>query len=75
MAKVISVLVLATVAVLATTTMVSPAMGASGTATFYTPPYTPSSACFGNAAEGTMIAAASEAFWDTAARRAATGTR
>ncbi|XP_039780561.1 EG45-like domain containing protein [Panicum virgatum] len=63
MPKEISVVVLAaTVAGLATM-MVSPAMGASGTATFYTPPYTPS-ACFGNTAEGTMIAAASEVFWD-----------
>ncbi|CAD6213356.1 unnamed protein product [Miscanthus lutarioriparius] len=44
------------------TTMV-PVAGISGTATFYTPPYTPS-ACFGNAAEGTTIAAASEVFWD-----------
>jgi expansin (peptidoglycan-binding protein) len=99
MAKVISVVVVAmAAAVLATTTMVSPAMGDSGTATFYTPPYTrmhttydqltdsiylsltahahahvvnnltttmhAASACFGNAEEGTMIAAASEAFWD-----------
>ncbi|XP_066312617.1 EG45-like domain containing protein [Miscanthus floridulus] len=51
------------VAGLATTMVVSPVAGISGTATFYTPPYTPS-ACFGNAAEGTTIAAASEVFWD-----------
>ncbi|CAD6205626.1 unnamed protein product [Miscanthus lutarioriparius] len=56
------VVFLAIVAGLATT-MVSPVAGISGTATFYTPPYTPS-ACFGNAAEGTTIAAASEVFWD-----------
>ncbi|CAL4917620.1 unnamed protein product [Urochloa decumbens] len=63
MAKVIPpAFVLAMAAVLATT-MVSPAMATSGTATFYTPPYTPS-ACFGFAAEGTMIAAASEVFWN-----------
>nr|CAB3494144.1 unnamed protein product [Digitaria exilis] len=61
MTKVTSVVVLAMVAAIAT--MVSPATGTSGTATFYTPPYTPS-ACFGNAAEGTMIAAASEVFWN-----------
>ncbi|KAM6579610.1 hypothetical protein CsatA_003384 [Cannabis sativa] len=34
-----------------------------GTATFYTPPYTPS-ACNGFEEEGVMIAAASEAIWD-----------
>ncbi|KAM6552891.1 hypothetical protein CsatB_013653 [Cannabis sativa] len=34
-----------------------------GTATFYTPPYTPS-ACDGNKEEGVMIAAASKAIWD-----------
>ncbi|KAG2536923.1 hypothetical protein PVAP13_9NG234900 [Panicum virgatum] len=62
MPKEISVVVLAMVAGLAT--MVPPAMAASGTATFYTPPYTPS-ACFGNSEEeGTMIAALSEVFWD-----------
>ncbi|XP_058113336.1 EG45-like domain containing protein [Magnolia sinica] len=40
-------------------------MGAAadkGTATFYTPPYTPS-ACDGFEEEGVMIAAASDAFW------------
>ncbi|KAJ1294762.1 hypothetical protein BS78_01G171300 [Paspalum vaginatum] len=59
--EIISAVVLAMVAGLAM--VASPVAGISGTATFYTPPYTPS-ACFGNAAEGTMIAAASEVFWD-----------
>ncbi|KAJ8751035.1 hypothetical protein K2173_016216 [Erythroxylum novogranatense] len=36
---------------------------AQGTATFYTPPYVPSS-CYGNENKGVMIAAASDAVWD-----------
>ncbi|KAG9456044.1 hypothetical protein H6P81_000552 [Aristolochia fimbriata] len=39
---------------------------AHGTATFYTPPYTPS-ACDGTHKEGVMIAAASDAIWDDGA--------
>ncbi|KAF8392953.1 hypothetical protein HHK36_021193 [Tetracentron sinense] len=38
----------------------------SGTATFYTPPYVPSS-CNGFEDEGMMIAAASDAIWDNGA--------
>ncbi|OMO89300.1 Barwin-related endoglucanase [Corchorus olitorius] len=37
-----------------------------GTATFYTPPYTPS-ACYGYEDEGTMIAAASDEIWNNGA--------
>jgi len=40
MPKEISVVVLAAMVAGLATMMVSPAMGASGTATFYTPPYT-----------------------------------
>ncbi|KAL6656179.1 hypothetical protein ACP70R_007005 [Stipagrostis hirtigluma subsp. patula] len=42
--------------------MVSLVAGTDGTATFYTPPYTPS-ACHGFQDDGTMIAAASDVFW------------
>ncbi|KDP38161.1 hypothetical protein JCGZ_04804 [Jatropha curcas] len=41
-------------------------MADEGTATFYTPPYVPSS-CYGNSEEGVMIAAASDALWDNRA--------
>ncbi|OMO66031.1 hypothetical protein COLO4_30804 [Corchorus olitorius] len=37
-----------------------------GTATYYTPPYTPS-ACYGYEDEGTMIAAASDEIWNNGA--------
>ncbi|XP_020578326.1 EG45-like domain containing protein [Phalaenopsis equestris] len=37
-----------------------------GTATYYTPPYTPSS-CFGYDNKGTLIAAASDQIWDNRA--------
>ncbi|PKU85574.1 EG45-like domain containing protein [Dendrobium catenatum] len=37
-----------------------------GTATYYTPPYTPSS-CYGYVNMGTMIAAASDTIWDNRA--------
>ncbi|CAA7407588.1 unnamed protein product [Spirodela intermedia] len=47
------------------------ALAASGTATFYTPPYVPS-ACYGFQNRGVMIAAASDAIWDN---RAACGRR
>ncbi|CAK9142912.1 unnamed protein product [Ilex paraguariensis] len=47
------------------------AIADKGTATFYTPPYFPSS-CDGNKDEGVMIAAASDAIWDN---RAACGRR
>ncbi|OAY29339.1 EG45-like domain containing protein [Manihot esculenta] len=47
------------------------AVADKGTATFYTPPYVPSS-CYGNTDEGVMIAAASEAIWDN---RAACGRK
>ncbi|KAJ0965362.1 hypothetical protein J5N97_026500 [Dioscorea zingiberensis] len=43
----------------------------SGTATYYTPPYNPSS-CYGYEDKGVMIAAASDAIWDN---RAACGRR
>ncbi|KAK8954624.1 EG45-like domain containing protein [Platanthera zijinensis] len=39
---------------------------ATGTATYYTPPYTPSS-CYGYEDKGTMIAAASDEIWDNRA--------
>ncbi|KAJ8617236.1 hypothetical protein MRB53_013422 [Persea americana] len=38
----------------------------TGTATFYTPPYVPSS-CYGYQNDGVMIAAASDAIWDNRA--------
>ncbi|RWR91335.1 EG45-like domain-containing protein [Cinnamomum micranthum f. kanehirae] len=38
----------------------------TGTATFYTPPYVPSS-CYGYENDGVMIAAASDAIWDNRA--------
>ncbi|XP_006845496.2 EG45-like domain containing protein [Amborella trichopoda] len=44
----------------------SHAAAATGTATFYTPPYVPSS-CFGFQDNGVMIAAASDAIWDNRA--------
>ncbi|XP_062165392.1 EG45-like domain containing protein [Alnus glutinosa] len=44
---------------------------AQGTATFYTPPYVPSS-CYGYQNDGVMIAAASDAIWGN---RAACGRR
>uniref|UniRef100_J3MYE4 Expansin-like EG45 domain-containing protein n=1 Tax=Oryza brachyantha TaxID=4533 RepID=J3MYE4_ORYBR len=50
-------------AIIVSLAMVSLVAGSSGTATFYTPPYTPS-ACTGFQQEGTMIAAASDAFWN-----------
>ncbi|KAK1275767.1 EG45-like domain containing protein [Acorus gramineus] len=43
----------------------------TGTATFYTPPYVPSS-CYGYQDNGVMIAAASDVIWDN---RAACGRR
>ncbi|TVU46244.1 hypothetical protein EJB05_05776, partial [Eragrostis curvula] len=42
--------------------MVSLVAGTAGTATFYTPPYTPSK-CHGFKDDGKMIAAGSEVFW------------
>ncbi|BAF25362.1 EG45-like domain containing protein [Oryza sativa Japonica Group] len=60
MAKVITSVVIAAVVALA---MVSLVAADSGTATFYTPPYTPS-ACYGFEDQGTMIAAASDVFWN-----------
>ncbi|GJN24123.1 hypothetical protein PR202_gb11845 [Eleusine coracana subsp. coracana] len=59
MPKVTSSVVLAMVISLA---MVSLVAGTAGTATFYTPPYTPS-ACHGFQNDGTLIAAASDVFW------------
>ncbi|KAL3535295.1 hypothetical protein ACH5RR_003756 [Cinchona calisaya] len=46
--------------------VVSVSYAATGTATFYTPPYVPSS-CFGFQDNGVMIAAASDAIWDNRA--------
>ncbi|XP_041021943.1 EG45-like domain containing protein [Juglans microcarpa x Juglans regia] len=43
-------------------TLTSVANAAEGTATFYTPPYVPSS-CYGFQNNGVMIAAASDAIW------------
>nr|XP_027065992.1 EG45-like domain containing protein [Coffea arabica] len=43
--------------------LVSIAHAATGTATFYTPPYVPSS-CYGYQDNGVMIAAASDAIWN-----------
>ncbi|OAY31864.1 EG45-like domain containing protein [Manihot esculenta] len=51
--------------------LASIAYAAEGTATFYTPPYVPSS-CYGFEDKGVMIAAASDAIWDN---RAACGRR
>ncbi|XP_041021945.1 EG45-like domain containing protein [Juglans microcarpa x Juglans regia] len=42
------------------------ANAAEGTATFYTPPYVPSS-CYGFQNDGVMIAAASDAIWENRA--------
>ncbi|KAI8562769.1 hypothetical protein RHMOL_Rhmol03G0061000 [Rhododendron molle] len=42
------------------------ACGATGTATYYTPPYVPSS-CYVNQNNGVMIAAASDAIWNNRA--------
>ncbi|CAA6670523.1 unnamed protein product [Spirodela intermedia] len=47
------------------------ALAATGTATFYNPPYVPS-ACYGNQNKGVMIAAASDAIWGN---RAACGRK
>ncbi|KAL3535303.1 hypothetical protein ACH5RR_003764 [Cinchona calisaya] len=47
-------------------TLVSVALAATGTATFYTPPYVPSS-CYGFQDNGVMIAAASDAIWNNRA--------
>ncbi|MQM20167.1 hypothetical protein Taro_053182 [Colocasia esculenta] len=52
-------------------TAVSLAAAIAGTATFYTPPYVPSS-CYGYADNGVMIAAASDVIWNN---RAACGRR
>ncbi|XP_062163330.1 EG45-like domain containing protein isoform X2 [Alnus glutinosa] len=51
--------------------LTSVANAAQGTATFYTPPYVPSS-CYGYQNNGVMIAAASDAIWG---HRAACGRR
>ncbi|PON38613.1 Expansin [Parasponia andersonii] len=51
--------------------LTSVAFAAEGTATFYTPPYVPSS-CYGYENRGVMIAAASDAIWGN---RAACGRR
>lgn len=57
----IRVLIVVTVAVLVVC-LPSVAFAAQGTATFYTPPYVPSS-CYGYQNNGVMIAAASDAIW------------
>ncbi|CAI9098655.1 OLC1v1035341C3 [Oldenlandia corymbosa var. corymbosa] len=46
--------------------LVSVAYAASGTATYYTPPYVPSS-CYGYQDNGVMIAAASDVIWNNRA--------
>ncbi|KAG5563787.1 hypothetical protein RHGRI_000099 [Rhododendron griersonianum] len=52
---------------IATLCLITPvAYAAIGTATFYTPPYVPSS-CNGFQNDGVMIAAASDAIWDNRA--------
>uniref|UniRef100_A0A2N9HC11 Expansin-like EG45 domain-containing protein n=1 Tax=Fagus sylvatica TaxID=28930 RepID=A0A2N9HC11_FAGSY len=61
----IRVLIVVTMAIC----LASVANAAQGTATFYTPPYVPSS-CYGYQDNGVMIAAASDAIW---ANRAACG--
>ncbi|CAI9098662.1 OLC1v1035347C1 [Oldenlandia corymbosa var. corymbosa] len=48
------------------TSLVSVAYAATGTATYYTPPYVPSS-CYGFQDNGVMIAAASDVIWDNRA--------
>ncbi|NP_001148968.1 blight-associated protein p12 precursor [Zea mays] len=50
-------------AMVLTLAMVSLVAGTTGYATFYTPSYTPS-ACYGYQDMGTMIAAASDVFWN-----------
>ncbi|XP_050371820.1 EG45-like domain containing protein [Argentina anserina] len=62
--RVLMVVMVATVVCLPTVTF-----AVHGTATFYTPPYVPSS-CYGYKNDGVMIAAASDAIWD---KRAACG--
>ncbi|KAJ4957723.1 hypothetical protein NE237_024834 [Protea cynaroides] len=47
-------------------TFSSVALAASGNATYYAPPYVPSS-CYGYQDNGVMIAAASDAIWDNRA--------
>ncbi|XP_035549521.1 EG45-like domain containing protein [Juglans regia] len=47
-------------------TLTSVANAAEGTATFYTPPYVPSS-CYGFQDDGVMIAAASDVIWENRA--------
>ncbi|KAE9462505.1 hypothetical protein C3L33_05600, partial [Rhododendron williamsianum] len=51
---------------IATLCLTPVAYAATGTATFYTPPYVPSS-CNGFQNDGVMIAAASDAIWDNRA--------
>ncbi|XP_022751628.1 EG45-like domain containing protein [Durio zibethinus] len=51
---------------MAAATLVSVASAIQGTATFYTPPYVPSS-CNGFQNDGVMIAAASDAIWNNRA--------
>ncbi|KAL4654516.1 EG45-like domain containing protein [Castanea sativa] len=58
MVVIIRALIMATMAIC----LISVANAAQGTATFYTPPYIPSS-CYGNQNNGVMIAAASDAIW------------
>ncbi|GMY35479.1 EG45-like domain containing protein [Fagus crenata] len=60
------VVIRALIMVIMTISMASVANAAQGTATFYTPPYVPSS-CNGYQNDGVMIAAASDAIWDNRA--------
>ncbi|KAK9275309.1 hypothetical protein L1049_022571 [Liquidambar formosana] len=48
------------------TCLISVVYAAQGTATYYTPPYVPSS-CYGYQNNGVMIAAASDAIWNNRA--------
>ncbi|KAM0943108.1 putative EG45-like domain containing protein, plant [Dioscorea sansibarensis] len=63
--------IIALVLVIVLLSFASSVLAASGIATYYTPPYTPSS-CYGYEDKGVMIAAASDAIWDN---RAACGRR
>uniref|UniRef100_A0A2N9HPK2 Expansin-like EG45 domain-containing protein n=1 Tax=Fagus sylvatica TaxID=28930 RepID=A0A2N9HPK2_FAGSY len=65
------VVIRALIMVIMAISMASVANAAQGTATFYTPPYVPSS-CNGYQNDGVMIAAASDAIWDN---RAACGRK
>ncbi|KAL8040951.1 hypothetical protein ABFX02_10G133600 [Erythranthe guttata] len=63
MCKSVRVMVVAVAVVVVAVSYASVGYADEGTATFYTPPYVPSS-CNGFKNDGVMIAAASDAIWD-----------